>query len=141
MIYLAVDLFEAANLVIWWTEGTKIRIDRRWKNTFNYSVEITNTDPEIITLFLKYLKERLSVQNEKIKLQLQIHQGDNQEEFEGFWEEKTGIPKKQFNKTIIRPIGNKIGKSKGTCKIRVYDKKLYLRLFDLLEELRGVVHR
>lgn len=135
------DIFEAVCLSLWWTEGTKIRIDKRWKNTYNYSVEITNTDPEIISLFLKYLRECLSVQNEKIRVQLQIHQGDNQEEFENFWEEKTSIPRNQFNKTIVRPIGNKIGKSKGTCKIRVYDKKLYLRLSGLLEKLRGLVHR
>lgn len=135
------DLFDAVCLTIWWTEGTKIRIDKRWKNTFNYSVEITNTDSEIISLFLKYLRDNLSVQNEKIRLQLQIHQGDDQEEFESFWEEKTNIPRNQFNKTIVRPVGNKVGKSKGTCKIRVYDKKLYLRLSNLLEELRGLVHR
>lgn len=135
------DLFDAVCLTIWWTEGTKARIDKRWKNTFNYSVEVTNTDDEIIKMFLKYLRERLDVRNEKIRLQLQIHEGDNQEDLEKFWEMETGIPRSQFNKTIVRPTGNKIGKSKGTCKLRVYDKKLHLRLIDMLEDLRGVVHR
>ncbi|MBI4036903.1 hypothetical protein HY385_00570 [Candidatus Daviesbacteria bacterium] len=135
------DLFDAVCLTIWWTEGTKVRIDKRWKNTFNYSVEVTNTDHVIIKMFLKYLRERLDVRNGKIKLQLQIHEGDNQENLEKFWETETGIPRSQFNKTIVRPIGNKIGKSKGTCKARVYDKKLYLKMADLLENLRGVVHR
>lgn len=140
-IIIKMDLFEAVGLTLWWTEGTKARVDKRWKNTLNYSVEITNTDHEVIVLFLKYLRERLGVQTGKIKLQLQIHQGDNQAVLEGFWEEVTGIPKSQFNKTIIRPEGNKVGKSRGTCKIRVYDKKLHLKLLSLLNELRGVVHR
>lgn len=72
---------------------------------------------------------------------MQIHEGDNLVELEDFWAEMTGIVKCQFNKTIIRPVGNKAGKSRGTCKIRVHDKILFLRLLALLEKLRGVVHR
>ena len=37
----------------------------------------------------------------------------------------TGIPKSRFSKTIIRTIVNKPVKSKGTCKIRCYDKVFY----------------
>lgn len=135
------QILEIVGLALWWSEGTKIRPDKRWKNKFNYSVEITNTDPEIINIFLRYLRECLNVQNEKIKLQLQIHLGDNQEELESFWEKITDIPKSQFNKTIIRPAGNKLGKSRGTCKIRIHNKVLHLKLIKLLEDLRGVVHR
>lgn len=69
------DKFEAVALTPWWTEGTKVRVDKRWPNTYNYSVEITNTDPEIIKIFVEYLKERLDVQTERLKLQLQIHLG------------------------------------------------------------------
>lgn len=133
------DLFEAICLTLWWTEGTKAR-KGRWKSLI-YSAEITNTDPIIIATFLKYLRERLDVQNERIKVQLQIHQGDNQEELENFWQEVTDVPREQFNKTIIRPVGNKIGKSRGTCKIRVHDKALYLELAKRLEKIRGVGHR
>ena len=134
------DFFEAVCLTLWWTEGTKARKSKRWKS-LTYSVEITNTDPIIISLFLKYLREKLNVQTKRIKVQLQIHHGDDQEEFESFWEELTNVPRRQFNKTIIRPIGNKIGKTKGTCKIRIHDKNLYLNLAERLEQLRGLVHR
>ena len=135
------DLFDAICLTLWWTEGTKIRRNKRW-NSFIYSIEITNTDPEIITTFLKYLRGKIGVQNERIKLQLQIHEGDNQEELEMFWENITNIPRVQFNKTIIRPVGNKIGKSRGTCKIRIHDKRLFLKLTEQLDLLkRGLVHR
>ena len=132
---------EIVGLTLWWAEGTKVRPDKRWKGKFNYSVEITNTDPEIIVTFLNYLREKLGVQNYRIKIQLQIHEGDNQVELEDYWGSVTSVPKLQFNKTIIRPVGNKVGKSKGTCKIRVHDKKLFLTLTERLEILRGVVHR
>lgn len=134
------DISEAVSLTLWWTEGTKARKNKRWKSLI-YSVEITNTDPTIIAMFLKYLREELGVQTNRIKVQLQIHLGDNQEEFESYWEQLTNIPRVQFNKTIIRPVGNKVGKTKGTCKIRIHDKKLYLELAERLERLRGLVHR
>lgn len=134
------DIFEATSLTLWWTEGTKARVSKRWQS-LNYSVEITNTDPTIISLFLKYLRDNLNVQNDRVKVQLQIHQGDNQDEFENYWQQVTKVPRNQFNKTIVRPIGNKVGKTKGTCKIRVHDKRLYLILVERLEKLRGLVHR
>lgn len=135
------DTSEIVGLTLWWAEGTKIRPDKRWNGKFNYSVEITNTDPEIIVTFLNYLREKLGVQNNRIKIQLQIHESDNQDELECFWEQVSKVPRKQFNKTIIRPVGNKVGKTKGTCKIRVHDKALFLRLTEKLVGLRGVVHR
>lgn len=134
------DLFDAVCLTLWWTEGSKVRRNKRW-GSFIYSGEITNTDPEIIVCFLEYLRDRLGVQNDRIKLQLQIHEGDNQEGLEGYWERITAIPRYQFNKTIIRPTGNKIGKSKGTCKIRIHNKELFLKLAAQLEIVRGLVQR
>lgn len=132
---------DIVGLTLWWAEGTKLRPDKRWLGKFNYSVEITNTDSEIIKIFLRYLRERLSVQNDRIKIQLQIHSSDNREELERYWERETCIPLNQFNKTIVRPIGNKVGKSKGTCKVRIHSKALHLELIRLLDNLRGLVHR
>lgn len=135
------ELLDVVGLTLWWAEGTKVRPDKRWKDKFNYSVEITNTDSEIITTFLSYLRDRLGVQNEKIKIQLQIHQGDDRAELELFWSEITDVPISQFNKTIIRAVGYKVGKTKGTCKVRVHSKSLHIELINRLENLRGVVHR
>lgn len=134
-------ILDIVGLTLWWAEGTKVRPDKRWQDKFNYSVEITNTDPEIIKTFLKYLRDHLGVQNDRIKIQLQIHNGDTQEDLERFWETETGIPRNQFNKTIIRPAGKKIGKSKGTCKVRIHSKALHLELISLLEDLRGLVQQ
>ncbi len=75
-----------------------------------------------------------------MKGQIQIHEGDNKEEIEKYWEKLTGIPKSQFNKTIIRSKGNKPEKNKGTFKVRVYDKNLYLKLESLLiEKLKTII--
>ena len=123
---------EIAGIIIWWSEGTKSRRDKRWKTAKTYPIEVTNTNSEIIKLFLDFLRKDLKIDNERIYLQLQIHKGDDREYLEDYWSKLTKIPRRSFQKTIIRPAGNKIGKSKGTCKIRFSDKDLYLNLEKLL---------
>jgi hypothetical protein len=121
-------------LIIWWCEGTKLRKDKRWKNSYLYPIEVINSDPRIIKIFSEFLQYDLGVEIGKLKGQIQIHEGDDQEEIELFWENATGIPRSQFNKTIIRSKGNKPGKNKGTFKLRTYNKALYEKLMNLLKE-------
>ncbi len=129
------SLRQIIGLIIWWTEGTKAYKRKEYKNTWVYNVDVTNTNSEIIKLFLNFLRNDVGLDESRLKLQLQIHEGDNQEEVEQFWSKLTKIPRNRFTKTIIRPAGNKIGKSKGTCKIRYSDKQKYLILDSLLKDL------
>lgn len=116
------ELRAIVGLVLWWTEGTKKRRDLRRKNQWIYQVEITNTDPSIITIFLDFIRSDVGVKESKLKVQLQIHEGDNKNELEQYWSNITKIPLNRFQKTIIRPAGNKPGKTSGTCKIRYNSK-------------------
>lgn len=120
-------------VIIWLCEGTKARKDKRWKNAYSYAIEVTNTDPVIIKIFVDFLRKNLRVPEEKLRGQVQIHKGDSRGEIESFWSKTTGIPVVQFNKTIIREKGNKPGKTKGTFKIRVYDKVIFEKLQSLLK--------
>lgn len=129
------SLRQIIGLIIWWTEGTKAYKRKEYKNTWVYNIDVTNTNSEIIELFLNFLRNDVGLDESRLKLQLQIHDGDNQEEIEKFWSKLTKIPRNRFTKTIIRPTGNKIGKSKGTCKIRYSDKQKYLVLDSLLKDL------
>ena|SRR5579872_5406299 len=116
------------SLIIWWCEGTKARKDKRWKNALNCPIEVTNTNPDIIRLFIDFLREDLHVSNSDLRAQVQIHEGDNQTIIEEYWSKISGIPTSQFNKTIVRKAGKKIGKTKGTFKVRMYDKITYHKL-------------
>ncbi len=129
------EKLKIAGVMIWWSEGSKSRRDKRWKNAVSYPIEITNTNPDLIKVFLKYLIEIVGVPSNKIKVQIQIHANDNQKELESFWSNQTGIPISMFNKTIIRPVGNKPGKSRGTCKIRCYSKEFYAKIQSDLAEV------
>lgn len=122
-------------MVLWWTEGAKSRKDKRWRNAWTYNVEITNTDPNIIKMFLEFLRKDIKINESRLKLQLHIHEGDDQKKIESCWSKITKIPKERFTKTIIRPKGKKVGKSKGTCKIRYCKKETYYKLKGLLEDI------
>ena len=123
--------------ILWWAEGSKSIKDKRWKNAVSYPIEITNTDPEIIKIFIQYITEIVGIPKDRLKVQLQIHANDNQSELEEYWSEVTGINLANFNKTIIRPIGNKPCKRNGTCKIRCYSKEFYDKIqCDLRDTLK-----
>lgn len=127
-------------IMLWWAEGTKSRPDKRWKLARSYPIELTNTNAAIIKVFVDFLRIELKVPNEKLRVQLQIHEGDNQKDLERYWAEITGVDKANFNKTIVRPKGNKVGKSKGTCKIRFADKQRYLELESLLNDALSEIY-
>jgi hypothetical protein len=58
--------------VLYLCEGTKLRKDPRYKNTYIYGIEFTNSNPEIIALFLKFMIRELEISQAKIKAQLFI---------------------------------------------------------------------
>lgn len=128
------NLRKLTGLILWWTEGTKKRRNKLWKNTWYHPVEITNTDPRIIQMFLSFLRKDIGIDEPKLKLQLQVHKGDNQVELEKFWSRVTRIPPERFQKTIVRPAGRKVGKSRGTCKIRYNSREIYERMEKMLDE-------
>lgn len=122
-------------LILWWCEGTKPRKDKRWKNSYIYATEITNTNPEIIKIFLDFLVIDLKIDISKIKGQVQIHEGDDQEKFESYWSNNLGIPLEQFNRTIVRPRGNRQREHFGTFKLRIYGKEIFIQLQKMLDEM------
>lgn len=132
-------MIEAKRIIIgcaiWWTEGTKAYRDKRSVNRWIKNVDVTNTNPQIIQKFLEFLRNDIGIDEKRLKLQLQIHEGDNQENFEAFWSEITGISRDRFTKTIIRPQGNKVGKSKGTCKVRYSDTAAYEKIEKIAREV------
>lgn len=126
------EALKIIGLVIWWSEGTKSRYDKRWKKARSFPIEVTNTNPVIIETFLLFLRLIIKIPESKLRVQLQIHEGDNQKKIEKYWSKVTGVQTTFFNKTIIRPIGKKSGKSIGTCKVRFSDKKTYILLEEML---------
>lgn len=99
-------------------EGTK-------KNKHN--VILSNTNPKILKLFLKFLKEICGVESQKIRAALNIFDDVNLEEALNFWQKTMGIPHSMFAMPTIRKSrgGTYKNKSKyGTLTVYVSNTKL-----------------
>lgn len=123
-----------AGALLYVCEGTKLRKDPRYKNTYIYAIEFTNSDPKIIALFRRFMIEELKIRASEIKGQLFIYPDLNQSDVMREWSRRTGIPIKQFQKVIM--LKAKISRFKpnplGTLKIRHSSKEKFLKLQSII---------
>ena len=105
-----------------WAEGSK---EKEYKP--GVGVIFTNSDPIMIRLFLKWLKEICGIGYEKLRFEIYLHQNskNNAKKVENFWREQIGNPKSKFciyfkkikkNITNRRNIDNKYY---GVLRIKV----------------------
>jgi len=118
-------------------EGTKLRKDPRYKNTYLYSIELTNSNPRIIKLFMRFLLEELEVNVRKLRGQLFVYKDHNIKKLVRFWSKVSNIPDNQFHKVIV--LKNKNSKYKpnllGTFKIRYSSKTAFLKLQSIINDV------
>lgn len=93
----------------------------------NYSVRFTNSNIQIVQIFLTFLRNICNLKTDKIKAWLNIFDDCLYPESLEYWSTHTGIIKRNFYKPVIRPqkIGTYKNKSKyGTITIIVSNTKL-----------------
>jgi len=92
---------------LYWAEGNK--------RDFGF----TNTDPEMIRIFVWGLQEIFSVPKDQIRVSIRTYEDLDKEKCLNFWSKVVGIPKDRFiNVNILK--GKKQGKLRyGMCRIRV----------------------
>lgn len=92
------------------------------------SVRLSNSDPDLVNIFLKFLKNICGVKAEKIKLWLTFHSDISTREAEQFWSQQLNISLSQFSKSVIinhKNNGTYRKKSLyGTTTICVHNMKL-----------------
>lgn len=91
------------------------------------SVRFTNSNPQVIGAFLRFLEQICRVEKSKIRAWLNVHDDVNLEAAQSFWQAATGLDRKQFSKPFVQPShgGSYADKSKyGTLTIIVGNRKL-----------------
>lgn len=95
-------------------------------------VRFSNSNPQVIKLMMNFLIQICEVPLDKFKGHIHTHSKQQVEGAEKYWSDVTGISKKSFFKTYIKPsISSKSLKSNlpyGTFDIYVCDTKLFLRI-------------
>lgn len=105
---------------LYWAEGSK------------KDFGLSNTDPGLIKIFVKILKEVLNINIARLRVSIRIYEDLNREECLDYWSKIVDIPKDKFVNVNVLP-GKKKGKLKyGMCRIRIS------RGGDILKKINGI---
>jgi hypothetical protein len=107
------------------------------KDSKRGSLMFGNSDPFIISLFLRLLRYCYSIDEGKLRCTLQCRADQNIKKLERFWFRITGIPLSQFYKARVDPrtIGKKSNRLdyEGVCRIDYFSAELFIELKQIAE--------
>jgi len=75
--------------VLYWGEGTKSERNQ-------VSLGFSNSDPLMISVYMKFIREILKIPEEKIRAGIHIYQSISADEAKEFWSKITNLPKSRF---------------------------------------------
>jgi predicted DNA-binding protein YlxM (UPF0122 family) len=118
-----------AGVMLYWAEGSKWDGER--------IVDFANSNPEMIKIFLSFLRIVCGVREDKLRIYLYCYENHDVEALQKYWSNITGIPLKQFTKPFVRKDFNlkKLNKMPyGMIHVRYADKKLLDLIRSWIEE-------
>lgn len=105
---------------LYWAEGNK------------KDFMLTNTDPNLIKVFVSGLREIFNIPNERLRVSIRIYEDMDMRRCLDFWSNVINLPKDQFQHTSVLK-GRKKGKLEfGMCRVRV------AKGGDLLKKLKAI---
>ncbi len=124
-VTLSADTERLICSLLYWCEGVKIRRS----NSFGF----TNSDPNLVKVFLQLLRRNFSIDERKLRITLHIHEYHNPEKQLQFWSNVTNIPISQCHKPYLKPnSGSRIREGyEGCITIRYFDTE-FARNFEAI---------
>lgn len=115
-----------AGVMIYWGEGDKIP-----KNP----IRVSNTDPQMLAIFRRFLINVCGVPSDRIKASLIIYPDLSDEICRDFWVTHTGVPSTQFYKTQTIQGKHKTKRSPyGICVIQTSTRQLKEKILVWIEK-------
>ena len=87
------ERLKLAGLILYWGEG--------YKTTKSHGIDFANSDPEMIAIFVKFLRTIYGVDENRFRVLLYCYANQNITSLIKFWSKLTGISEKQFSKPYI----------------------------------------
>lgn len=117
--------------MLYWAEGAKTR----------NAIYFANSDPNMMRLFARFLREELDVSDGDIRILIHCHSDDPIEikRIEQYWLELLQIPVSSLNKTQIKK-GSDTRKNilaNGVCSLRVFSTELTHHIYGAIQEYGG----
>jgi len=126
---LNIDNAKLLATILYYCEGSRYPLA-------NY-VCFTNSDPDIIKLFIKLFRLGFKLDGSKFRVHLQLHSTHNEAQIRKYWSQLLKIDEKQFYKSTITSPTNRMKRHnyKGTCSIRYYDFRILHEIFGIWKYL------
>jgi len=115
------EKLKIAGIMLYWAEGAKILKPGRG------TIDLANSDPEMVKLFLKFLREICGIDEKRLRGYLYCYANQDIEEIKQYWTTTTNIPPSQFIKPYVREdyfLECKREMKYGLIHVRYSDKKL-----------------
>lgn len=117
--------------MLYWAEGAKTR----------NGIYFVNSDPNMVVLFMKFIREELNVANIDIALRIHCHTSVSTEiaRIEQYWVDLLGLAPSNVKKTYIKAGGDgrKNILQNGVCDIRVHSTELVQHIYGAIQEYGG----
>jgi aspartate carbamoyltransferase regulatory subunit len=122
------DLLHCMGCMLFWAEGTK------HKNKISF----TNSDVNMLKLFVRFLTEKLGVKNEQIVLRINCFLKEKKDitNVNNYWIEQLNLPEAKFIKPTIKLTTNTIA-NYGVCQITVWSTKLAQNVYGSIQAYGG----
>ena len=126
-----------------WIAGVMLYAGEGFKSSSvsNQRVEIVNSNPEILRIFINFLIKVCLVSKEKIRVRLMLYEDISPEEAREFWSSELGIATNQFCKPFIKrsyrdvPYRHLRRSKYGTAHVNLYDIKVYKKIIGWLKAI------
>ena len=117
-------------LALYWGEGAKSLRAR--------VVDVANSDPALLQLFLRFLREVVHVNETRLRVYLYCFIDQDVVKLKEFWSEKLQISQQQFSKPYIRPTvyNNSRRMHYGVAHVRYNDVQLLKYILFEIENLK-----
>jgi len=126
---LAKEEFRIAGLMLYWAEGNK-----------SQKVGFSNSDPELIRFIMQWFRKICKVSEDKFRVYMQLHSGQDEMERKIFWSNVTGLSFSRFGKSYIKKEGSGHRKNNlynGTLLINICDKNLLYKILAWIDGVAG----
>jgi hypothetical protein len=130
------DLLYIAGVMLYWAEG-----DKSSRN----AARISNSDPEVLKLFMRFLRDCLDVPDERVSVTCNLFADhlDRQVEIEEFWLDELGLPRERLCKSFVNVYSKYSQKKRqnklpyGTTRITVHSTRVVQSIFGAIQEYAG----
>jgi hypothetical protein len=124
-----------AGCMLYWAEGSK---DRN-------RVKLTNSDPDLLALFVRFLRQCYGIAPERIKLSVNCHlnNGLDLAAIEAWWLERLGLPAACLRKASVNRFSRASRWRRnvllyGTASVSVYSTAVVQSIYGAIQEYAGI---